>query len=182
MSRKLNPLRRHVLADVKPYQCIEATCPSWATTCSSLKQLRTHYKKIHPESKILAATVYRCVFCREVLFLSVKERFAHVGRHLEGIAFSAINYQSQEWDFYSEVGSDDVDAVNALTTNGTDGLLKTGTVLSNKYPARQRPAPVASSAIIEKSDLYQSRNGPPARKTSSLVSFGRKLFGSSRSR
>lgn len=111
MSYKIHPMsnfgRHHVLQDIKPYQCLEELCDTDVTTSASLKELRNHYKKAHPQSSLLRKHgTYSCPLCKELLSIGTDNPFTHIGRHLEGIAFSIVNYQHEDWAFYSDVGSD----------------------------------------------------------------------------
>lgn len=43
-----------------------------------------------------------CPFCNELTGTGKNSRAAHIGRHMEEIAFTVCNTPYQEWDFYSD--------------------------------------------------------------------------------
>ena len=96
-----------MINDLEPYQCLEENCWQSHKTYRSLHQLRMHYKVCHLTAALLSdlATTYQCVFCTEAIAGKIRDRFKHVGRHMEDIVFSAIPKQYEEWEFYSETCS-----------------------------------------------------------------------------
>ena len=99
--------RIHVFGDLKPYQCLEETCPQADTTYASLRELRKHYANVHTLAEITRAGPASCPLCSEELTSSnIHTRFKHVGRHMEDIAFAVVPRQFEDWTFYSESSAD----------------------------------------------------------------------------
>lgn len=196
--------------DIMPYQCFEVACQHESETYDSLKRLQKHYKKFHSTAAILQERInYGCPFCEEILGTSLKYRFTHIGTHLENIAFSIVNYEHVEWMFYSDADSDvagAADASDVPQTPHTD-LRRTRAASQPAISARHRPArqpkpypPLSASHLWVRqsyvhsktySQLHPQPQSKPQPRTesvlqsrsersSSLVSFSRRIFKSHR--
>ncbi|KAL9607335.1 MAG: hypothetical protein Q9167_007743 [Letrouitia subvulpina] len=107
--------QKHVLYDLKPYQCLEEACLEEDATYASLHELKAHYIDMHPRAEIVYKSetnqFMSCPFCNEILeplpsrsppSSVLRSRFKHVGRHMENIAFAVVPRQYENWEFYSE--------------------------------------------------------------------------------
>ncbi|KAK5089653.1 hypothetical protein LTR70_006537 [Exophiala xenobiotica] len=95
----------HVLDDLEPYQCIESYCPHPNTTYGRLSDLRDHYARVHPSAPIMTSSSWTCIFCTDGLAGKERDKFRHVARHMEEMAFSIVPRQYEQWDFYADAGS-----------------------------------------------------------------------------
>jgi hypothetical protein len=95
--------RKHIFEDLRPYQCVEASCQSASETYSTCTKLLKHMKEQHPNSELLTVKELACPFCQEELPAKKQQRLKHVGGHMEEIALSAITGAFEEdWKFYSD--------------------------------------------------------------------------------
>lgn len=97
--------RFHVLDDLEPYQCVEEQCPLPDMTWTRLARLVDHYATDHPDSPLMVSASISCPFCESEMAGTTDERFRHLGRHMEDLAFSVVPRQYEEWDFYTDKGS-----------------------------------------------------------------------------
>lgn len=110
------PTRKHVLQDLRPYCCTYESCQQPEAVFTSRGEYLYHELVNHDEDPSTTTTAERaqqsiqhrskqsvvCPFCKESTGTGKNGRAAHIGRHMEEIAFTACNTPYQEWDFYSD--------------------------------------------------------------------------------
>ena len=105
LGHTLMLLTFHVLNDLEPYQCMESYCLGPNVTYGRLSHLHNHSSKVHPSAPIITSSLWTCVFCTESLSGTERDKFRHVARHMEEMAFSIVPRQYEHWDFYTDCGS-----------------------------------------------------------------------------
>ena len=115
--RRKRDWQHHVLQDLEPYQCMEERCESSDVTYARLGLLRKHYLDCHSEAIMVSTESWKCIFCEAELAenMNLAERFRHVGRHMEELAFAVVPHQYEDWQFYSDHGSADAESMMDAT-------------------------------------------------------------------
>jgi hypothetical protein len=99
--RRKRDWQKHVLEDLRPYQCVVETCPQSDETFLSAKELLKHYKEWHLHEIRLS----KCPFCEVTLKTDLRFQIRHMARHMEEIAFAVVPRPNEEWEFYTSRGS-----------------------------------------------------------------------------
>ncbi|KAI4239517.1 MAG: hypothetical protein LQ349_000277 [Xanthoria aureola] len=143
------PIRKHVLQDLRPYCCTYESCQQPEAVFTSRGEYLYHELVNHDEDPSTTTTAERaqqsiqyrskqsvvCPFCKESTGTGKNGRAAHIGRHMEEIAFTACNTPYQEWYFYSDSSlssfNEDVTRESRLELSGGTSLQCTKTNPAN---------------------------------------------------
>ena len=69
-------------------------------TYASFMDLYEHYRTWHEYSAVLVRSTLDYAFCSDRLPKKPRERFQHVGHHMEEFAFAVVPRQYENWEFY----------------------------------------------------------------------------------
>ena len=105
--------RKHVFQDLRPNSCTCEPCEHPEVVYFSKAEYLYHELVKHdlesPDGMPVETDLRRkskesiiCPFCKERTGTGKNIRGAYIGRHMEEIAFAAVNSSLQEWDFYSD--------------------------------------------------------------------------------
>lgn len=104
--------QKHVMKDLRPYNCTALECDHTTESFPSLFRLLTHEIETHglsPLERPSASTFSRrtqesisCIFYGERTENDRRRHLVHVGHHMEEIAFTVVAKANEEWEFYSE--------------------------------------------------------------------------------
>ncbi|KAL8851133.1 MAG: hypothetical protein Q9221_003936 [Calogaya cf. arnoldii] len=108
--------QKHALQDLRPYSCTYEACREPEKVYASRGEYLYHELVLHREAQTsttvaegtrdsiqyISKQSVLCPFCNELTGTGKNGRAAHIGRHMEEIAFTVCNTPYQEWDFYSD--------------------------------------------------------------------------------
>jgi hypothetical protein len=97
--RRKKDWQKHVLEDLRPYQCVMDSCAQSEETFSSVKDLVKHHQERH------SIKFAECPFCDFNLKADLHLQIKHMARHMEEIAFAVVPRPSENWEFYTSRGS-----------------------------------------------------------------------------
>jgi hypothetical protein len=100
--RRKKDWQKHVLEDLRPYQCVVESCPQSEETFPSAKELLKHHQVWHNHQM---SNFPRCPFCEINLRPDLRIQIKHMARHMEEIAFAVVPRPNEDWDFYTSRGS-----------------------------------------------------------------------------
>lgn len=112
-SNLTDPIRKHVMKDLRPYLCTLPDCPVARKTYTSPSAFLDHENQGHEvqSGSLHQDEIIACLFCGEPLKKAeTAKRARHIGRHMEEIAFSVVTKPYEEWEFYSD-SSDKSDSI-----------------------------------------------------------------------
>jgi hypothetical protein len=85
----------------EPYICPVESCDDPAKTYTTWKRLHRHLEHSHPSRPERMCLSY-CFFCDQRIESTIKEQVRHIGRHMEGIAFTIVPRAYEDLNFYSD--------------------------------------------------------------------------------
>ena len=124
--------RNHVLSDLRPYICTIEDCHQANEHFASTRELLRHelsshepqYAAMFHEMNESGQKGIKCLFCSQHMSggTGKTSRERHISQHMEEIAFTAVPQTYEDWEFYSEASSVELNPKDPYTGDPYAGI------------------------------------------------------------